>query len=668
MLCRADVGAMTFHRPSTLVQPDSRGRPGYRQPDPRCAARLYYLPMPLGRGQVFAGYTIVRLLGSGGMGEVYLAQHPRLPRKDALKVLAAEVSANAEYRARFNREADLVSELYHPHIVGIHDRGDHDSQLWISMDYVDGLDTATLVAEKFRNGMPAHQVTKIIAAVASALDYAHDRGLTHRDVKPANIMLTNDEAEQRILLADFGIAHSLKAANSLTATGYTVGTVAYAAPEQLLGQEIDGRTDQYALAATAYHLLTGSQLFPHALVERPIEHAAINSVLATALAKTLDDRFPRCTDFSRALTLAQVEGMAGLNSGQPGQATTQAKTRWKASTGTARMTSQPPIAPPEESSWTVDVTDVGSPRSRWLAMLAVAVVLLLAAAVLIMRPWQQQERSVDRNASSPTSVAPAITFDGMRDFVERYYADLPARPDDAWAKLDAHCQKQTGLQHYLDFWATIQSVTVISVSPRDDTSVVAQLRYVRRDGQTDTEDRWFKMALVNGAMLLDESDRSNLASTTVTTPPAPSPYTSLVGKWSGHHRGLTVSPDGTIELAIPDDPACPACSAAQMPFATIHIGLTSYDGKADGTPNGSGKFFGYVKDTSDTRVIPVGVPVEVDMTNASDYSYLGGPPGYTAAGRVLTVSINGDHSVANELGDQVPFCDAAAAQKSVCGA
>ncbi len=159
--------------------------------------------MPLGRGQVFAGYRILRLLGSGGMGEVYLAQHPRLPRKDALKVLAAELSANSDYRARFNLEADLASELYHPHIVGVHDRGEDEGQLWISIDYVDGFDTARLLAKKYGHGMPAHQVTKIVAAVASALDYAHDRGMFHRDVKPANIMLTNDESEQRILLADF---------------------------------------------------------------------------------------------------------------------------------------------------------------------------------------------------------------------------------------------------------------------------------------------------------------------------------------------------------------------------------------------------------------------------------------------------------------------------------
>lgn len=165
---------------------------------------------------------------------------------------------------------------------------------------------------------------------------------------------------------------------------------------------------------------------------------------------------------------------------------------------------------------------------------------------------------------------------------------------------------------------------------------------------------------------------------TATTPPpapsaaSPSPYASLAGKWLGHHRGLTVSPDGTIELEIPDEPACPQCSGATMPPATIHIGLTSYDATPDATPDSSRKFFGYVKDSSDTRVKPVALPVEVDVMNASDYSYLGNPPDYSAPGRVLTVSINGDHVGArnegHQLGDPVPFCDAAAAHKGVCGA
>jgi serine/threonine-protein kinase len=188
------------------------GHAGYRwsTPIPRV-----FDHMPLANGQTFAGYKILRRLGSGGMGDVYLAQHPRLPRQDALKVLAADVSADAEYRARFAREADLASTLWHPNIVGVHDRGEDDGQLWISMDYVEGQDAARLVARQPSSGLRPQQVIKVVGAVANALDYAHERGLLHRDVKPANIMITSDE--QRILLADFGIARSRNDISGLTA-------------------------------------------------------------------------------------------------------------------------------------------------------------------------------------------------------------------------------------------------------------------------------------------------------------------------------------------------------------------------------------------------------------------------------------------------------------------
>ena len=276
--------------------------------------------MPLANGQIFAGYRILRRLGSGGMGEVYLAQHPRLPRQDALKVLAADVSADADYRARFNREADLASTLWHPHIVGVHDRGEEEGQLWISMDFVDGLDAARLLADRYPAGMPVEEVARIVTAVASALDYAHKQGLLHRDVKPANIMMTHldDEGEQRILLTDFGIARNVNDISGLTKTNMTVGTVAYCAPEQLLGEDVDGRTDQYSLAATAYHLLTGFQLFPnsnpavvisrHLNVQPPLladvrpELAKLDPVFAKGLAKPPEDRFARCSDFARALS------------------------------------------------------------------------------------------------------------------------------------------------------------------------------------------------------------------------------------------------------------------------------------------------------------------------------------------------------------------------------
>ena len=208
---------------------------------------------------VFAGYTILRPLGSGGMADVYLAKHPRLPRRDALKVLTEGTTADPEFRERFNREADLAATLWHPHIVAVHDRGEFDGHLWIAMDYVEGTDAARLMRERFRGGMSEQDVSAIVTAVAGALDYAHARGLLHRDVKPANILLTHpDEDDRRILLADFGVARQLADISGITETNVAVGTVAYAAPEQLVGSNIDGRADQYALAASAFHLLTGA--------------------------------------------------------------------------------------------------------------------------------------------------------------------------------------------------------------------------------------------------------------------------------------------------------------------------------------------------------------------------------------------------------------------------
>ena len=274
--------------------------------------------MPLSEGTVFAGYVIQRLLGAGGMGEVYLARHPRLPRLDAVKILRADLTDDANYRQRFHREADLAATLSHPRIVGVYDRGEFNGRLWISMDYVEGTDAGRLVRDNYPAGMPERDVRDIVTAVAEALDFAHRRRLLHRDVKPANILLTEpDDDERRVLLADFGIARQVDDISGLTAMNMTVGSVAYAAPEQLMGEDIDGRADQYALAATAFTLLSGAPPFPQtnpavvigkhlntpapSLAGHRPELAHLDAALSKALAKDPNDRYPRCLDFARAL-------------------------------------------------------------------------------------------------------------------------------------------------------------------------------------------------------------------------------------------------------------------------------------------------------------------------------------------------------------------------------
>jgi serine/threonine-protein kinase len=498
------------------------------------------------------------------MGEVYLAEHPRLPRRDALKVLSVDVSSNDEYRARFAREADLASTLWHPHIVGVHDRGEDDNQLWISMDHVDGRDASRLLADTTQGAMSVQLVSNIVTAVAGALDYAHDRNLLHRDVKPANIMITDDE--QRILLADFGIARSLTDLSSLTATGFTIGTVAYAAPEQLTGEEIDGRADQYALAATAYHLLSGSHLYPYSnpavvigrhlsAAHQPLattrpEFASLDTVLAIALAKSPDNRFRRCSDFAEAFSSACTEPTASsMYAGQrlasatdstqpaptsgPVNPTAQAKSaatrsQWPEPTRAATaedLAAFEALRRPAEKTHDPAGKKIHGPakkiprlnRRRKQQFISIALVLLFLAIVLFeVRPWQERTQSA---TSTPPGIGGPMTFDSMRNFVEGYYADLPTNATDAWNKVDAQWQNHTGQRDFFDFWATMQSVTLVSVSPRDDTSVIARVRYVPRDARPSTEDRWLKMTLINGAMLLDGSGRIGTVDEPTTVPP-----------------------------------------------------------------------------------------------------------------------------------------------------
>ena len=275
--------------------------------------------MPLNSGEVFAGYVIQRLLGAGGMGEVYLAQHPRLPRHDAIKILSLASTTDREFRERFIREAELTAALRHPHIVGVLDRGEFNGRLWISMDYVDGTDAGRLIRESYSGGMPEQDVSEIVTAVADALDFGHERRLLHRDVKPENILVTaSDGRRRRVLLTDFGIARRIDDVSNLTDDNVAVGTISYVAPEQLMGKPLDGRADQYALAATTFHLLTGAPPFqdsnravvishhlgtpPPRISDRRPDLVHLDAVLARALAKDANARYPNCLDFAQALT------------------------------------------------------------------------------------------------------------------------------------------------------------------------------------------------------------------------------------------------------------------------------------------------------------------------------------------------------------------------------
>ncbi|NEW46617.1 serine/threonine-protein kinase [Nocardia cyriacigeorgica] len=269
----------------------------------------------LNSGDVFAGFTIERLLGQGGMGSVYLARHPRLDKQTALKLLNRDLFADASVRARFEREADLAAQLDHPSIVAVYDRGTEADQQWISMQYIDGADASSVNAVT----LPPERAVQIIEGVADALDYAHGIGVLHRDVKPANILLARSVAGhgERVFLTDFGLARLRAETTQLTQQGMFTATLAFASPEQMTGSALDHRSDQYSLACTLYWLLTGMAPFdspnpadiihgnlqlaaPPLAVKRPGLSPSLDAVLAVAMAKHPTHRFGTCAEFAAA--------------------------------------------------------------------------------------------------------------------------------------------------------------------------------------------------------------------------------------------------------------------------------------------------------------------------------------------------------------------------------
>jgi len=276
----------------------------------------------LAAGSRIAGYLIEEQIGRGGMAVVYRASDPRLNRLVALKILAPEFTGDAAYRQRFLREMRAAASVDHPHIVPVFDAGEADGSLFIAMRYVSGQDLRRLLDTERK--LPAARVVHIVAQVASALDEAHSRGLIHRDVKPGNMLIgtvAGSGQPDHVYLSDFGLSKPTLSSANLTLTGQFLGTIDYMAPEQVEGRPVDGRADLYSLACTTFEMLAGAPPFnrdqglavmwaqlsataPSLRAERPDLSPAVDQVIARALAKSPDDRYPTCTAFATALRAA----------------------------------------------------------------------------------------------------------------------------------------------------------------------------------------------------------------------------------------------------------------------------------------------------------------------------------------------------------------------------
>lgn len=273
-------------------------------------------------GSRIGGYEILSVLGRGGMSVVYLAEDTRLDRRIALKVMAVELAENESFRTRFVREAKMAANLEHPNIVPLYDAGEIDGVLYLAMRVIRGTDLRQVIDTE--GALDPGRTMEMMRQVASALDAAHRAGLVHRDVKPGNILLARDGDEEHAYLSDFGLTKQVSSDSGLTKTGTFLGTVDYVAPEQIRGNEVDGRTDQYSLGCVLFECLTGSvpfvkdqdvaTLFAHVEDEPPRVSAmrpefpeAVSQVVARAMAKHREARFESCQAFVQAARSALRE-------------------------------------------------------------------------------------------------------------------------------------------------------------------------------------------------------------------------------------------------------------------------------------------------------------------------------------------------------------------------
>ena len=275
----------------------------------------------LGGGSRFAGFKIESVLGAGGMGVVYRATQLALDRTVALKLITPDFASDEDFRERFKRESRIAASIEHPNVVTVYEAGEEDGQLYIAMQYVEGTDLQALI--RAEDGLEPARTAHLLAQVAAALDAAHARGLVHRDVKPANVLVADGD---RAYLTDFGLTKRTASVGP-TKTGHWVGTADYVAPEQIKGEPVDARADVYALGCVLYHALTGKPPFvrdsevakiwahindqPPSLLESSATPSppAFDGVIRRAMAKAPGDRYPSAGDLGRAATAA-LEGRA----------------------------------------------------------------------------------------------------------------------------------------------------------------------------------------------------------------------------------------------------------------------------------------------------------------------------------------------------------------------
>ena len=346
----------------------------------------------LSDGDEFAGYRIEQTLGRGGMGVLYLAVEPGLERRVALKLIVPEAAADVVFSRRFAEESRIAASIEHPNVVPIYAAGEEDGVPYIAMRYVSGSDLGKRIAREGR--LEPAGAAALIAQIGNGLDAIHAAGLVHRDVKPANVLLSGATGEDHAYITDFGVARNVATESGLTQTGRFVGTLDYVAPEQISGGEVDARVDVYALGCLLFKLLTGEVPFPKdgeaarlyahlndpppaPSLYAPQVPMALDDVVIRAMSKQPGDRYPSAGDLGRA-------AMAALRGEQP---TVPERTVATGAAATRETVSPEPatVAPPAETQSpeppTRRMDDAQGNRRRLVLALTGAAIVAIALAI-----------------------------------------------------------------------------------------------------------------------------------------------------------------------------------------------------------------------------------------------------------------------------------------------
>jgi serine/threonine-protein kinase len=366
-------------------------------------------------GTTIGEYRIESILGRGGMSVVYLAEHERLKRKAALKVLSTELAEDPAFRQRFVSEWERLAALDHPNIIPIFEAGEVGGQLYIAMRYVDTTDLKGLLRSEGRLE-PARAVA-IVTQVASALDAAHARSLVHRDVKPANVLIAlgaGFEGIDHAYLSDFGLTKSTDSRSGLTKTGTFMGTVDYVAPEQIAGKDVDGRADQYALACVLFECLTGRIPFPRqedtaamfahlqeppprVTEANPTLPAAIDDVIARGMAKEPDERYATCMELARTARAA-----LGLGQTSPVGVPMAEGATLSSSSPTLPPTPSKVVPPPGALAPPAPPGGGGRSKTPVMVGAAIATVVVAAIAFVALGGGDEEEPAASGSVTAPT--------------------------------------------------------------------------------------------------------------------------------------------------------------------------------------------------------------------------------------------------------------------------